>query len=71
MASAAALDRIHRHVGTPQHALDTFPGERLTAIRQYDGTRIEPGTSVQLGWRAEDAFEINPSPQTHDHQEVR
>ena len=54
-----------------RYLLDTFAGERLTAIRQYDGTRIEPGTSVSLGWRAEDAYEISPSTQTHDHQEVR
>jgi putative spermidine/putrescine transport system ATP-binding protein len=43
-----------------RYLVDTFAGERLTVVRQYDGTRIEPGTPVHLGWRAEDAYEIEP-----------
>jgi len=31
-----------------RYLVDTFGGERLTVVRQYDGSRIEPGTPVDL-----------------------
>jgi putative spermidine/putrescine transport system ATP-binding protein len=52
-----------------RYLVDTFAGERLTVVRQYDGTRIEPGTPVHLGWQAADAYEIE-IPEGNDHQEV-
>ena len=53
-----------------RYLVDTLAGERLTVVRQYDGSRIEPGTAVHLGWRAEDAYEIE-NPEGINHQEVR
>jgi putative spermidine/putrescine transport system ATP-binding protein len=47
--------------------VDTDSGDRLTVVRQNDGSVIEPGTRVHVSWRAEDAYEIE-SPQ---EQEVR
>jgi putative spermidine/putrescine transport system ATP-binding protein len=47
--------------------VDTDAGERLTVVRQNDGSRIEPGTRVQVGWRDADAYEI----QQPLEQEVR
>ncbi len=55
--------RLRRRV----HAIlvDTDAGERLTVVRQNDGSTIEPGTRVHVAWRAEDAYEIdNPPPPT-------
>jgi len=40
--------------------VDTDTGERLTVVRTNDGSRIEPGTRVNLAWRDEDAYEIKP-----------
>jgi len=53
--------------------VDTDAGERLTAVRQNDGSRIEPGARVQLSWRDEDAYEIEGQPPgtTPLEQEVR
>jgi putative spermidine/putrescine transport system ATP-binding protein len=50
--------------------LDTDAGERLTVVRANDGSRIEPGTRVQVAWRDEDAYEIEP-PEQPLQQEVR
>jgi putative spermidine/putrescine transport system ATP-binding protein len=47
--------------------VDTDTGERLTVVRPNDGSRVEPGTRVRLGWRPEDEYEIEPP----DKQEVR
>jgi putative spermidine/putrescine transport system ATP-binding protein len=47
--------------------VDTDAGDRLTVVRPNDGSRVEPGTRVRLGWRAEDEYEIEPP----DKQEVR
>jgi putative spermidine/putrescine transport system ATP-binding protein len=47
--------------------VDTDAGERLTVVRPNDGSRVEPGTRVRVGWRAEDEYEIEPP----DKQEVR
>ena len=49
--------------------VDTDAGEKLTVVRQNDGSSVEPGTRVHLRWRDEDAYEITPH-QTLD-QEVR
>ena len=45
-----------------RYLVDTKRGERLTVVRQSDGTRIEPGTAVRLAWRDEDAYEIQVQP---------
>jgi len=45
-----------------RYLVDTKLGERLTVVRQSDGTRIEPGTEVRLAWRDEDAYEIQVQP---------
>jgi putative spermidine/putrescine transport system ATP-binding protein len=43
-----------------RYLVETERGERLTVVRQNDGSRLEPGTRVRLAWRAEDAIEIPP-----------
>jgi len=48
-------------------AVDLDSGDRLTVVRQNDGSTIEPGTRVHVSWRAEDAYEID----TPNEQEVR
>ena len=48
--------------------VDTDAGERLTIVRQ-DGAPVEPGARVHVGWRDEDAYEIQP-PKPRE-QEVR
>jgi putative spermidine/putrescine transport system ATP-binding protein len=40
--------------------VETDAGERLTVVRANDGSRVEPGTRVHVGWRDEDAYEIQP-----------
>ncbi len=40
--------------------VDTEAGERLTVVRQNDGSSIENGTRVHVHWRDEDAYEITP-----------
>ncbi len=42
--------------------VDTDSGDRITVVRQNDGSTIEPGTRVHVGWRDEDAYEVQ-SPQ--------
>jgi putative spermidine/putrescine transport system ATP-binding protein len=55
-----------------RYVVDTSAGERLTVVRQSDGSRVEPGTKVNLSWRDEDAYEIKDQPpQTHSKQEDR
>jgi putative spermidine/putrescine transport system ATP-binding protein len=46
--------------------VDTEAGDRLTVVRQNDGSTIEPGTRVHVHWDDADAYEIE-SPE----QEVR
>jgi len=38
--------------------VDTDTGDRLTVIRQNDGSTLEPGARVGLSWRDADAYEI-------------
>ena len=40
--------------------VDTDAGDRLTIVRQNDGSAVEPGTRVHVRWRDEDAYEIAP-----------
>jgi putative spermidine/putrescine transport system ATP-binding protein len=49
--------------------VDTEKGERLIVVRQNDGSHLEPGARVHVGWRNEDAYEIQPPEQLQ--QEVR
>jgi putative spermidine/putrescine transport system ATP-binding protein len=49
--------------------VDTDNGERLTVVRQNDGSTVAPGARVHLHWRDEDAYEIS-TPQPLE-QEVR
>ena len=53
-----------------RYLVDTDAGERLTVVRQNDGSSLAHGTRVHLGWRAEDAYEIHP-PTKQPLQEVR
>jgi hypothetical protein len=50
--------------------VDTDTGDRLTVVRQNDGSRPETGARVHVGWRPEDAYEIS-TPQQPLEQEVR
>jgi putative spermidine/putrescine transport system ATP-binding protein len=50
--------------------VDTDAGDRLTVVRQNDGSRPETGARVHVGWRPEDAYEIS-TPQQPLEQEVR
>jgi putative spermidine/putrescine transport system ATP-binding protein len=49
-----------------RYLVETDAGDRLTVVRQSDGTRLEPGARVGVAWRDEDAYEIasppNPGP---------
>ena len=49
--------------------VDTDAGDKLTVVRQNDGSSVEPGTRVHVRWRDEDAYEITP--QQSLEQEVR
>jgi putative spermidine/putrescine transport system ATP-binding protein len=53
--------------------VDTDTGDRLTVVRQNDGSTVEPGTRVHVGWRPEDAYEIEPptTPTPNEQQEVQ
>jgi putative spermidine/putrescine transport system ATP-binding protein len=53
-----------------RYLVDTDAGERLTVVRQNDGSSLAQGTRVHLDWRAEDAYEINP-PKQQPLQEVK
>jgi putative spermidine/putrescine transport system ATP-binding protein len=55
-----------------RYVVDTSAGERLTVVRQSDGSHVEPGAKVNLSWRDEDAYEIKDhTPPTHSKQEDR
>jgi len=55
-----------------RYVVDTNAGDRLTVVRQSDGSHVEPGTQVNLSWRDEDAYEIkDQTPPTHSKQEDR
>jgi putative spermidine/putrescine transport system ATP-binding protein len=41
-----------------RYLVETENGERLTVVRQNDGSSLAPGTRVALSWRDEDAYEI-------------
>jgi putative spermidine/putrescine transport system ATP-binding protein len=43
-----------------RYLVETEHGERLTVVKQSDGTTLAPGTRVALSWRDEDAYEIQP-----------
>jgi putative spermidine/putrescine transport system ATP-binding protein len=49
--------------------VDTDAGDKLTVVRQNDGSSVVPGTRVHVRWRDEDAYEITP--QQSLEQEVR
>jgi putative spermidine/putrescine transport system ATP-binding protein len=52
--------------------VNTDAGDRLTVVRQNDGSQVAPGTRVHLAWRNEDAYEIHAQPpNTPLEQEVR
>jgi putative spermidine/putrescine transport system ATP-binding protein len=40
--------------------VDTDTGDRLTVVRPNDGSSIEPGSRVNVAWRDEDAYELQP-----------
>jgi len=40
--------------------VDTDAGDKLTVVRQNDGSAVEPGARVHVHWRDEDAYEITP-----------
>jgi hypothetical protein len=46
--------------------VDTDAGDRVTLVRQNDGSSVEPGSRVHVRWDDADAYEID-TPQ----QEVR
>jgi putative spermidine/putrescine transport system ATP-binding protein len=50
--------------------VDTDAGDRLTVVRQNDGSRLESGARVHVQWRDEDAYEIE-LPGNSPQQEVR
>jgi putative spermidine/putrescine transport system ATP-binding protein len=50
--------------------VDTEAGERLTIVKQADGSVLEPGARVHVSWQDDDAYEIQP-PETRLQQEVR
>jgi putative spermidine/putrescine transport system ATP-binding protein len=39
--------------------VDTDAGDRLTVVRQNDGSRIEPGARIHVSWREDDAYEVS------------
>jgi putative spermidine/putrescine transport system ATP-binding protein len=51
--------------------VDTDGGDRLTVVRQNDGSTLEPGRRVQVSWRPEDAYEIEPPTTPNEQQEVQ
>jgi putative spermidine/putrescine transport system ATP-binding protein len=55
-----------------RYLVQTDRGDRLTVVRQSDGSRVEPGTRVHVAWRDEDAYELQDSPPKQPlEQEVR
>ena len=51
--------------------VDTDSGERLTVVRQNDGSTLEPGTRIHVSWRPEDAYAIEPPTTPNEQQEVQ
>jgi putative spermidine/putrescine transport system ATP-binding protein len=53
--------------------VDTDAGDRLTVVRQNDGSTLELGTRIHVGWRPQDAYEIEPptTPTPNEQQEVQ
>jgi len=49
--------------------VDTQAGERLTIVKQNDGSAVEPGARVHVSWHDADAYEIQPPEQLQ--QEVK
>jgi putative spermidine/putrescine transport system ATP-binding protein len=47
-----------------RYLVDTSAGERLTVVRQNDGSSIAAGTKVNLSWRDVDAYELKDQPPT-------
>jgi putative spermidine/putrescine transport system ATP-binding protein len=55
-----------------RYLVQTDRGDRLTVVRQSDGSHVEPGTRVHVAWRDEDAYELQDSPPKQPlEQEVR
>jgi putative spermidine/putrescine transport system ATP-binding protein len=50
--------------------VDTEAGERVTIVKQNDGTGLEAGARVHVSWHDADAYEIQP-PEQPLQQEVR
>jgi putative spermidine/putrescine transport system ATP-binding protein len=50
--------------------VDTEAGERLTIVKQADGSDLEPGARVHVSWHDSDAYEIQP-PEIPLEQEVK
>lgn len=38
--------------------VDTDSGDRITVVKQNDGSTVKPGTRVHVAWRDEDAYEV-------------
>jgi len=49
-----------------RYLVDTDAGDRLTVVRQNDGSHIEPGTRVHIAWSDADAYEITTTPQQEE-----
>ncbi len=49
-----------------RYLVATDAGDRLTVVRQNDGSRIEPGTRVHVAWNDADAYEITTTPQQEE-----
>ena len=77
LGPARAHRAAHRRSGEPatiadvvfvgaftRYLVDTDAGERLTVVRQNDGSRSSRARASTLGWRAEDAYEIATPRQT-------
>ncbi len=54
--------------------VDTASGDRITVVQPSGAAPVQPGTSVHVGWRDEDAYEIQPAefqPPDKPEQEAR
>jgi putative spermidine/putrescine transport system ATP-binding protein len=49
-----------------RYLVDTDAGDRLTVVRQNDGSRVEPGTRVHVAWSDADAYEITTTPEQEE-----
>jgi putative spermidine/putrescine transport system ATP-binding protein len=50
--------------------VDTDAGDRITVVRANDGSQVEPGARVHVGWKDADAYEVHNPPNATE-QEVR